>query len=536
MLTVTTLDGQGFSRFVAAGTYFLKKYRSVLDDLNVFPVPDGDTGSNLYLTVKAALLEAARVRDQPLGVVAAAAASGGLLGARGNSGVIFSQMLRGFAHSVRHRERIDTLELAEAMREAVAAARAALLHPVEGTILSVASAAAEEAYHLAPHESEFYRLGAAIVRAAHDALERTPEQLPVLREAGVVDSGGAGFVYFLEGILRFLPPQPQRATAYPRRALRSTTHRQEQDVGANRFCTEFMLENAQIDPPSLRELLRRHGDSLLVAGEPPTLRVHVHTGKPDVVRSLAAEHGTLAGFKVDDMVHQHRLLVVETPLRAFSFVAVVPGLGFDRIARELGADETIVTDGSANPSVGDIVLAVRKCIGPTVIVLPNDPNVVLAAREAAAIVQGQKDVVVAGTTDVPSGLSVLVANGGRIVDGPVPVREELEGPASAVRCATVFLAGKASSIGGLRLRRGSPAGRIDAELFSGETLASVVEGAARRLSAGEPGLLTLYYGGSQKERDVELLASVLRERLPDVGVEWFFGGQRTSEYVVAFER
>lgn len=536
MFTVTTLDGQGFSRFVAAGTYFLKKYREVLNDLNVFPVPDGDTGSNLYLTVKAALLEAIRVRDRPLNVVAAAAAGGALLGARGNSGVIFSQMLRGFAHSVRHREHIDTFELAVAMKDAVAAARAALLHPVEGTILSVANAAAEEAYHLAPHETEFYRVGAAIVRAAHEALERTPEQLPQLREAGVVDAGGAGLVYFLEGILRFLPAQTQRATAYPRRAIRSSIHKQRREIGENKFCTEFILSNAAIEPSELRDLLSRKGDSLLVAGECPVLRVHVHTAEPSEVQSLAAHHGTVERVKVDDMSQQHRLLVVDAPKRAFSIVAIVPGLGFDRIARELGAEETIVTEAGANPSVGDIVLGIRKCIARDVIVLPNDSNIVLAAREAGRLLQEEKNVTIVASRDAPAGLAVLVSVGGRTSDGPTPNTDELETAAARVRTASVFFSGKSTTIAGLRLGKGAPMGQIGGVLFSGDNIAAVVEEAMRRLAGTEEGLMTLYYGGAQRERDAERLASLFRERLPSLDIEWFFGGQQTSEYVVSFER
>jgi DAK2 domain fusion protein YloV len=490
MLTVTALDGEGFSRFVAAGTYFLRKYRGVLNDLNVFPVPDGDTGSNLYSTVKAALLEAARVKDQPLNVVAAAAASGALLGARGNSGVIFSQLLRGFAHSVRHRDHIDTFQLAVAMKDAVGAARDALLHPVEGTMLSVATAAAEEAYHTAPHENEFHRLCAAIVRAANDALERTPEQLPILREAGVVDSGGAGLVYFLEGILRFLPPQAQRATAYPRRAIRASHRTHRHEVGQNRFCTEFVLTSARIEPSMLRDLLRHRGDSLLVAGVPPVLRVHLHTDDPDLVQSVAREHGSIERLKIDDMAEQHRILVADTPKRAVSFLAIVPGLGFDRIVRELGSDETIVADSGNEVGPDDIVLGIRKCIAPIVIVLPSDP-------------------AAAATSDIVSTLSVLVACGGRIEEGPAPAAGELDEAVARVRSTAV---------------RGDG------------NMASAVEEAARGLSHGEVGLLTLYYGGAQKERDAEHVAQALRERLTGLDVEWFFGGQRTSEYVVSFER
>ena len=238
MLAVTALGGKDFSKFLAAGTYFLKKYRSVLNDLNVFPVPDGDTGSNpTARQVGASWLRGSLVRDPPLrAAVAAAAANGALLGARGNSRChLRADAARPSHIRSGHRDTIDTLQLAVAMKDAVAAARAALTKPVEGTIISVAQSAADEAYHLATHEPEFYRLNAAVVRAANLALDRTPEQLPILREAGVVDSGGAGFVYFLEGILRFLPEQTQRATAYPRRPIRATAFTHKQIVGENKI-------------------------------------------------------------------------------------------------------------------------------------------------------------------------------------------------------------------------------------------------------------------------------------------------------------
>ena len=534
MLAVTTLDGLGFWKFFAAGAYFLKKYRGVLNDLNVFPVPDGDTGSNLYLTVKAALLEANRVKDQPLNAVAAAAANGAMLGARGNSGVIFSQMLRGFAQSVQDRERIDTCELAIALRGAVAEARAALLNPVEGTILSVASAAADEASLLAPHEAEFYRFGAAIVRAASDAVERTPEQLPILREAGVVDSGGAGFLYFLEGILRFLPAAKERATAYPRRASRRRAFTHAHGVGKFKYCTEFILKEATIAPDALKDILAGAGDSLLVAGAPPLLRVHIHTDVPQTVQSHASPHGTIEKLKIDDMQQQHRILVVDAPRRAFSFVAVVPGSGFERIARELGADETLVPQAGANPSVAEILLAVRKCVAPVVVVLPNDPNLILASRLAAEA--AEKECVVVPTRDAPAGLAVLISTGGRAENGPVPEIAEFEEAANHVRSASVFFAGKASNIGGLALRKGAPAAQLDGTVIGANSLEHVVVDAAARLCGNDSGLVSLYYGGRQKERDAERLAEAVRARLPKVSVECFFGGQQATEYVVSFER
>lgn len=530
-MDVTALDGRGFGRFVVAGTYFLRKYRGVLNDLNVFPVPDGDTGTNMYLTLRSALTEVSRTRSNDLAEVAAAAAHGSLLGARGNSGVILSQMLRGFAHNVRHRASIDTLDLAIAMKEAVSSARAALMKPVEGTIITVATVAADSAYTLAQRETDFYRLANGVVRAAADALERTPEQLPVLKEAGVVDSGGAGFVYLLEGILRFLPDSRSRATAFPRRPSRQKVFTSNQIVAGNKFCTEFVLEDATIEQHPLRDLLAERGDSLLVVGSKPTLKVHIHTSDPSGVKALAAAYGRLTREKVEDMERQHNVLIVGAPAKSFSVVAVVSGQGFADIARELGAEVVIVAK-EANPSVRELVVGVNSSLARRVYLLANDPNVALAANEAATLCD--RDVVVVPTRDVPSGLAAQLEIANANAEN-LPALEGLTAAAARVGVAQAFYAGKDSTFGGVMLKRGAPAATIDGKLHGAPTLDAVVELVVRELSRGAAGLATLYYGESQKERDVRALVAKLSEALGEVDIEYYYGGQRSSEYVIAFE-
>jgi DAK2 domain fusion protein YloV len=530
-MAVTQLDGRAFGKFVAAGTYFLRKYRGVLNDLNVFPVPDGDTGSNMYLTAKAALAELRKTRDRPLAEVAAAAAAGSLLGARGNSGVILSQMLRGFAHSVRRRDTIDTFQLALAMREAVSAARAALTKPVEGTILSVAGAAADEAYRLAVREPDFYRLADAMLRAANDALDRTPEQLPALKEAGVVDAGGAGFCYFLEGALRFIPEQAGRTTAFPRRPVRASVFTRRQTVGVNHYCTEFVLENATIQAHPLRDALQRHGDSLLVIGAAPTIKVHVHCAEPETVRALASRHGTVTRWKREDMAEQHNLLVVDGPGRSVGIAVVVPGTGFERIARELGAEVTIPIPAGANPSVRDLLVGVNASLAQTVYLLPNDPNIALAAAEVPALTA--KTVIVVPTADPVAGLALLLRLGG--AETAVGL-DELRPALDAVRSASVFFAGKDAGVDGVRVRSGAPAAAVGKRLLTGASLGEVIVDACRALGAEDGGLVTLYYGGVQKERDAQKYAAAIGERFGGVEVEYYYGGQPSIEYWISIER
>ena len=520
-MDVTTLDGRAYAKFITAGSYFLRKYRQVLNDLNVFPVPDGDTGTNMYLTVRQAALQAGKLHGRPLSEVAAAAAEGSLMGARGNSGVIISQMLRGFAHHVRHRSDIDTFMLATGMREAVQAAKQALVKVVDGTIISVADAAAEAAYRLALHERDFYHLAGGVLKAANEALDRTPDQLPVLKEAGVVDSGGAGFVYFLEGVLRFLPDTKVPTTAFPRRPVRQSVFTPQQIVGEHKYCTEFILQHATCSTNELREQLLAKGESLIVAGEPPTIKVHIHTDNPEAVQTIAVKHGEITRVKVDNMEQQHNVLVVDQPAVEHSVVAIVPGAGFEQIAKELGAE--VVLQAHANPSVRDIVLALNKCLSPTIYLFVNDKNVTLAAQEAAQL--SKREVHVLRTPDIVAGIAGLFAMRSSAVQD-----EEIMRAAARPRSAQVFFAGKDAHVGGTTVARGKPAATSAGSLYAGATLTEAAQAALNAMGARDGGLITVYYGGAQKERDAQRLADELRAEFPSADVEYYYGGQKNAEY------
>ncbi|GAC1501567.1 MAG: DAK2 domain-containing protein [Vulcanimicrobiaceae bacterium] len=527
-MNLSVLDGRGYAKFVAAGAFFVRQYRGVLNDLNVFPVPDGDTGTNMSLTIRSAAADAGKRRGCGLGEVAAAAAAGALMGARGNSGVLLSQLLRGFAHHLRDCEQADASRIAGAMREGVLAARSALSDPVEGTILSVAHAAAEAAYDLALEERDLYRVARAAVAAAAAALERTPEQLPALKAAGVVDAGGAGLLYFLEGILRFMPGEKVRATEYVYRPTRGAAFTPQQRVGENRYCTEFSLESARCEAETLRDALSVHGDSLIVAGAAPTLKVHIHTGQPENVRGSVEPHGTITAWKVDDMKRQHRVLLAEVPEKRFAVVAAVPGPGFERIVKELGAD--VVVGGALNPSVRDFVLAINKAPSRTVFVFPNDGNAIPAAIQAAAL--SEKHVETVPTRSIPAGIAALlqVKN-----EDELPELAALTASAMRARGGSLFFAGKDASLGDVRVARGQEAGSFDGRLFAGSDFFEVAIEMVRAMGAPRGGLITCYYGGSQQERDARHLSEKLRSAFPLCEVEYYFGGQKNEEYVISFD-
>jgi uncharacterized protein len=525
---VTALDGRGYAKFLAAGSYFLRKYRHALNDLNVFPVPDGDTGTNMYLTVRSAALEAGKLGNQPISTVAARAAEGSLMGARGNSGVIISQMLRGFGHHVRHRAEIDTFTLATALREGATAARQALMRPVEGTIISVADAAADEAYRLAVRERDLYRFVRGVLRAANEALDRTPEQLPSLKEAGVVDAGGAGFVYFLEGILSFLPDVKVRATAFPRRPAQRSAFTAQQIVGENKFCTEFVLENATASPLDVRKLLEPRGESLLVIGDRPTIRVHLHTDNPERIKELVAKHGTVTRVKVDNMEHQHNVLLVDKPRHEYSVVAVVPGDGFERIVRELGAE--VVVSGK-NPSVRDLLLAVNKCLAGVVYVFVNDKNVLLAAGEVAKLTD--KMIHVIPTRNVVEGIAGLFVF--RSTPNGAPSEAAILGAVRRAQSARVFLAAKDATLGGVAVGRGKPVATDGETWYAGDNLLGAARDVLAAMGAGEGSLITVYYGGAQKEKDAQRLGEELQAAFPGADVEYYYGGMKNAEYWLSLD-
>jgi uncharacterized protein len=536
---LTRCGGQTFVDFLIAGTYFLRKYRSVVNDLNVFPVPDGDTGTNMFLTVRAGMLAARLVSSDDLAAVTAAAAHGSLMGARGNSGVIMSQMFRGFAHATRHRQFIEARDLARALNDAVHAARHSLLKPVEGTILSVASAAATAAFKAGLDEPDFYLVLNAVVMAANEALEKTPEQLPVLKEANVVDAGGQGFVYFLQGALRMQPGGHPYNTAFPRQVERRTTFTARQRVDEQRFCTEFVLAATTLPAHTLRDLLSQHGDSLIVAGGEGALRVHIHTDYPDKVMDIAREFGDVSRTKVDNMEDQHTVLVVDREAKPRGVVCVVPGDGFARICKELGADVTVLGGATMNPSVRDLVQAVNKVLATVVYLFPNDKNTIAAANEVKAL--SERRVVVVPTRSVPEGVAALFALSNH-PKGEEPDPQTLIGASDLVASGSIFRAGRDATFGGVAIKHGELMGALDARggkaaiLVKGADAAEIASALMVGAGAEDASLVTLYYGSVSKLAEADAVAEALRAAYPKTAVEVYYGGQRSSDYLISIER
>ncbi|HEV2037669.1 MAG TPA: DAK2 domain-containing protein, partial [Candidatus Eremiobacteraceae bacterium] len=452
---------------------------------------------------------------------------------------IISQMFRGFAHAVRHKDFIQTIDLAGALHEAVQAARQALLKPVEGTMLSVASAAAAAAFKAGVKEQNFYTVLHAVVNASNEALEKTPEQLPVLKEAKVVDAGGQGFVYFLEGPLRMLPGRAPYKTAFPRRPVRRTTFTARQKVEEHRFCTEFVLSTGSMAAHKLRSILADHGDSLIVASGEGALRVHIHTDYPNKVMDLARAYGEVSKTKVDNMEEQHNVLVVDRESKPRGIVCVVPGDGFAKICKELGADVTVIGGATMNPSVKELVAAVNKVLAPVVYLFPNDRNVIAAAQSVQALTQ--RRVVVVPTCSIAEGIAALFGLLNQTIDEPHDPTALVAG-STLVASGSIFRAGRDATLGGVAVKRGELMGALDShdgqreQIVKGPHASAIAAALVGDAGAPSASLITLYYGSVRKLKDAEAVAEALRAAYPNTAVEVYYGGQQSSDYVISIER
>jgi DAK2 domain fusion protein YloV len=556
-------DGSQLQQVTATAAAWLQAHAHEVDALNVYPVPDGDTGSNMSQTMRAALAEAG-AGDVHAGHYAAALAHGALMGARGNSGVILSQLLRGFARALAEHRTFTPADLAAALQEASATAYRAVMKPVEGTVLTVARVAAEAGVVAAAERAEFVHVLSSAVSEGRRALAETRNQLPALRQAGVVDAGGRGYMLLLEGALRHLQgrraapmPDPEPSSAASRAAApvhARLEHTMESRYG---YCTEFLISGADLSVEDVRETLAAFGDSLLVVGDPETLRVHVHTDDPGRALSYAGSLGRLRKVKVEDMQAQHDLFAGETPHSAFAdetqqgapsasgaahagagsealpvgVVAVAAGEGFAQLFASLGA--RVVPGGQTmNPSTEQILTAIGECRQQTVIVLPNNKNVVATAGQAAQL--STKTVHVLDTETVPQGIAALLA---------IRYDEETEHSLGAmreaarhVRTAELTTAVRDADLEGLQVRQGDILGLLDGHLaLAGRDVGAVVTELLDRLPADQYEILTVYSGADVSAAECDALIDVLRRRYPELQIEQVAGGQPHYQFVLSAE-
>jgi DAK2 domain fusion protein YloV len=524
-------DREAVERLVDAALASLEANRARIDDLNVYPVPDGDTGTNLTMTVRAVADAVDHTSAASRHSLARDVARGALMGARGNSGVIFSQIVRGAADVLGETDEpaIDAGATARALRGASDAAYRAVRRPVEGTMLSVIRELAEEAEARAPGQPPLKELLLDLVRRGEDALARTPDQLQVLRDAGVVDAGGAGLVELVRGVASAVTGEPiPEAPPIEEHLSHDAIH---QELSQYRYCTVFLIEGHELDREALEEQLEQLGDSLLVVGDSSAIKVHVHTDDPGAALSVGTNAGTIDRIEIANMHEQtqqreDRLLslVPEAPPAQSGVVAVVAGAGnrklFESLAAQVGPISIVEGGQTMNPSTADLLRAAQSLDAEEAIILPNNSNVVLAAEHAAA--NADRIVEVVQATSIPAGLAAMVAfDGSRTAaENALAMREAVD----AVATGEVTIASRDVQMNGIPITKGEWLGLTDGEpVAGGRDFGDVAYAVVERLLSEPRELLTLLVG--RDGADLDRLLDRIAEAHPAVEVDVQEGGQ-----------
>lgn len=535
---VTSLGGSGFRASFQDALSLLEQHVETLNAINVFPVPDGDTGNNMRLTLRAAV--DAMPDTASVGEAAVALGQGALMGARGNSGVILSQVLRGLAAGLESLRETDGPTLAGALEGGAESARHALSEPKEGTILTVAREAGRGAREAGA--SSVDAVLEAAVRAANDAVARTPELLPVLKEAGVVDAGGLGLALILQGLLHSLRGEPIEAEL-PAMTVRASWRTEaaslhESEAGESGYCTEFVVTGEGMNIDAARARLNELGTSVLVVGGDDLLRVHVHTAEPDDALAVGRALGELSQVKVDNLEAQIRDFFDTAPseplAEGLDVVAVAAGDGIEAAFRGLGVSHLVHGGQSMNPSAAEILDAIGQCDAERVVVLPNNKNVIATAQVAAE--SSPKRVAVLATRTIPQGMAAVLALN---ADEPFEANvEAMERALTSVRSAEITRAVRSTVVDGHQVESGQAIGLVEGHL---EVVENNVDDAVRfcveRLVAASdaPSLLTLYVGDEVRGADAETLAQDLRRQFTSMEIEVVPGGQPHYPYILSLE-
>lgn len=542
-MNLTFIDGTMLKKAFIAAANFLEKNKEEVNSLNVFPVPDGDTGTNMHLTIKSAVNQVLKVDDSSVGKIALAASNGSLMGARGNSGVILSQLFRGFANSLKGKDTADVVDIANAFKQAADTAYKAVMKPTEGTILTVARKCAEYGMELAREESDIVVFLEKVIKRGNEVVNQTPDMLPVLKEAGVVDAGGRGLMIILTGAYNAITYKE----AIDDELLKVETTEQkiapqepfDSDIKYG-YCTEFMI-NTDIDNyESFRNELSQFGDSLLVVGGDGLIKVHIHTNNPGLVLEKALALGELNDIKIDNMRYQHRHIMDEKmqeirpteEQKEYSFIVVSMGEGLNNIFRELNVDYVIPGGQTMNPSTEDILNAVNRVNGKHIIVFPNNGNIILAAEQAREL--SDKNVYIIPTKTIPEAISSLLA-----FNPDLSVEENIQNMTEAmnnVSTGQVTYSVRDSEINNKKINKDDIIGISKGEIVSnGTSIEDVSVELIKSLVKEDSSLITIFYGEMIEEDEANRLGERLEKEFEDIDVEVIFGGQPIYYYIFSVE-
>ncbi|MGD6942210.1 DAK2 domain-containing protein [Cytobacillus gottheilii] len=558
-MSTKVLDGKQFARMILQGANHLSANAKLVDALNVFPVPDGDTGTNMNLSMTSGAKEVKNNVNSHIGKVGTALSKGLLMGARGNSGVILSQLFRGFSKAIEQKETINGKEFAAAFDTGVATAYKAVMKPVEGTILTVAKDAGKKAVAVAETEDDLIVIMEAIVKEAKASLNRTPDLLPVLKEVGVVDSGGQGLVFVYEGFLaelkgeelpeapQSLPKMDELVSAEHHKSVQS--HMNTEDIVYG-YCTEFMvkfedekLSKQPFKEEKFRQDLSKYGDSLLVIADDELVKVHIHSEQPGDCLTYGQRYGSLINMKIENMRQQHSNLLFDEPASApaakkpeeqkeYGIVTVSMGSGIADLFKSLGAHAVIEGGQTMNPSTEDIVKAIKDVNAKKVIILPNNKNIVMAAEQAAQV--SEVEAIVVPSKTVPQGMSALLAfnPGAEISENEQSMKDALQ----HVKTGQITFAVRDTSIDGLEIAKDDFMGIEEGKIVvkSKDKVQAATDLLAKMIDEDSE-ILTVLKGEEASQEDVDRLVSFVEEQYGEVEIEVHDGKQPLYAFIFAIE-
>ena len=552
-MATKTINAQMLSEMFLAGAANIEAKKEFINELNVFPVPDGDTGTNMSLTIMAAAKEVAALEKPTMDALAKAISSGSLRGARGNSGVILSQLFRGFTKAIKETKEIDVLTLAHALDKAKDTAYKAVMKPKEGTILTVAKGIADKALELVETTDDLDEFIPAVIAHAEYVLSKTPDMLPVLKEAGVVDSGGQGLLEVIKGAYdAFLGKEVDYTKIAPSTSVNMTKISAETHAEIKfGYCTEFIImtekEFTDQDEMEFKAYLESIGDSIVCVADDEIVKIHVHTNDPGLAIQRALTYGQLSRMKIDNMREEHEEKLIrdaekiakqekakeKAEQKEYGFIAVSIGDGLNEVFRELGVDYIIEGGQTMNPSTDDMLTAIDEVNAKHVYIFPNNKNITLAANQAKSLVK-DKEVIVIPTKTVPQGITAII---NFVPDLSAEENEEIMLDAiKAVKTGQVTFAVRDTSIDGKEIHVNDIMGIGDAGIISvGKEIAATTLEMLEALVDDESELISVYYGSDVSEEDAEALVAEIEERYPDVDIDAHSGGQPIYYYVIAVE-
>lgn len=565
---ISTIDAGMVKKAFLAGAKGLEAKKDWINELNVFPVPDGDTGTNMTMTIMAAAKAVAELEDPDMEQLAKAISSGSLRGARGNSGVILSQLLRGFTKEIQGTASIDVTILANAMVRGTETAYKAVMKPKEGTILTVAKGMADKAIEMAAQTDDIEIFAKAVIEEGDYVLSQTPEMLPVLKQAGVVDSGGQGLMQVVKGAFDGLTGKCSDFSFEDAGILKPSSEKAPQSAGASRtdidtadirfgYCTEFIIklekEYSQKDEDELKKYLGSIGDSLVVVSDDEIVKIHVHTNHPGLAFEKGLTYGSLSRMKVDNMREEHGERVIQDSERLakeqaaqpnpaeeetserkpYGFITVSCGDGLSEIFKGIGADYLIEGGQTMNPSTEDMLNAIKKVNADHIFILPNNKNIIMAANQARDLTE-DKEIIVIPSKTVPQGITALV----NFIPDLTPEEnlENMTAEMERVQTAQITYAVRNTSIDGMEIHEGDIMAIGDHGMLAVDT--SVLGAAKAALEAmlnEDSELVTIYYGSDVTEADAEAFRKQAEEEFPDKEIELQYGGQPIYYYMISAE-